>query len=532
MVRSRAGYLFLFLVLIASTPTAQLLHAQKAEPISASGAEARTAEAFDEARKSGTPALRAFLYRMPKGADLHSHLSGAIYAESWIRVAGEDHLCVNTHTLAFDKPVGMTKSGTPNTDVPVCESGEVSAASVPQDQHLYDRLIDAFSMRTFVPKTAESGHDQFFDTFDRFGGTSKDHMGEWLDEVATRAAAQNEQYLELMDTPDFKQAAALAEKIGFNSDFAQYRQQLLDGGIRDSVPAIRAGLDQAEADRRQREHCGKPDSEAACKVEIRIIYQVLRGQPPPVVFAQILLGFEAAAADPRIVGLNLVQPEDGYIAMRDYRMHMQMIDVLHRFYPKVHITLHAGELAFGMVPPEGLSFHIRSAIEQGHAERIGHGVDVMYEDRPYELLKEMAEKHIMVEINLTSNDVILNVKGSDHPFMLYRRYGVPVALSTDDEGVSRIDLTHEYVRDAETYPLSYRDLKLMVRTSLEHAFLPGASLWQPATPEKLDKPVAPCTGQLGRQTPSGDCAAFIAASEKAQQQWELERRFDVFERGL
>lgn len=521
MIRACADSLFLFLLLIASTPSSHLLHAQKAESISASSAEARTPEAFDEARKAGTPALRAFLYRMPKGADLHSHLSGAIYAESWIRVAGNDHLCVNEQTLSFEKP-----------DNGACAPGEVAASDVPLDQHLYDRLIDAFSMRTFVPKTADSGHDQFFDTFDRFGGTSKDHKGEWLDEVATRAATQNEQYLELMDTPDFKQAAALAEKIGFNSDFAQYRQQLLDGGIRDSVPAIRAGLDQAEADRRRREHCGEPDAEAACNVEIRIIYQILRGQPPPVVFAQVLLGFEAAAADPRIVGLNLVQPEDGYLAMRDYRLHMQMLDVLHRFYPKVHITLHAGELAFGMVPPEGLSFHIRSAIEQGHAERIGHGVDLTYEDRPYELLKEMAAKHIMVEINLTSNDVILNVKRSDHPFMLYRKYGVPVALSTDDEGVSRIDLTHEYVRAAETYPLSYRDLKMMVRISLEHAFLPGASLWQPATPEKLDKPVAVCAGQLGRQTPTGDCAAFIAASEKAQQQWELERRFDVFERSF
>lgn len=137
--------------------------------------------------------------------------------------------------------------------------------------------------------------------------------------------------------------------------------------------------------------------------------------------------------------------------------------------------------------------------------------------------------HIMVEINLTSNDVILNVKGSDHPFMLYRKYGVPVALSTDDEGVSRIAFTHEYVRAVETYPLSYRDLKQMVRTSLEHNFLPGESLWQRTTPETLDKPVAACAGQLGQQTAEGECARFLAGSEKARQQWELERRFRVFE---
>ena len=510
--------LALLIVLPASHAQKSRVTAEKPQLLSAATAEARASKAFDDARRSGLPALRAFLYRMPKGADLHNHLSGAIYAESWIRVAGEDHLCIDRQTFSFDKPSGDG-----------CKAGEIPAANVPQNQHLYDQLIDAFSMRTFVPVSGDSDHDHFFGTFDRFGGTSKDHLGEWLDEVAARAAAQNEQYLELMDTPDYSQAAALAEKIGFNSNFTQYRQQLLDAGIRDDIPAIRARFDKAEADRRQREHCGEADAAPACKVEIRFLYQVLRAQPPASVFAQLLLAFEAASADPRIVGINMVQPEDSYLSMRDYRLHMQMLNVLHSFYPRVHISLHAGELAFGMVPPEGLSFHIRSAVEQGHAERIGHGVDIMYEDRPYELLKEMAARHIMVEICLTSNDVILNVKGSDHPFMLYRKYGVPVALATDDEGVSRIDLTHEYVRAAETYPLSYGDLKKMVRTSLEHAFLPGASIWKPTTPESLDKPVPACAGQLGQQTPSGECARFVAVSEKAQQQWELERRFHQFE---
>jgi adenosine deaminase len=69
----------------------------------------------------------------------------------------------------------------------------------------------------------------------------------------------------------------------------------------------------------------------------------------------------------------------------------------------------------------------------------------------------------------------------------------------------------------------------MVRTSIEHSFLPGASLWENATPEKLDEPVSACRGQLGHETPAGACAALIRSSEKAQQQWELERRFHTFE---
>jgi adenosine deaminase len=234
------------------------------------------------------------------------------------------------------------------------------------------------------------------------------------------------------------------------------------------------------------------------------------------------------AHEPGFVGLNFVQPEDGFISMRDYTLQMKMLDYLHSVYPRVHISLHAGELAPGLVPPEGLRFHIRQAVELGHAERIGHGVDVMNEQDAPGLLREMAQKHVMVEINLSSNEGILGVKGADHPFPLYRAAHVPVALSTDDEGVSRIDITHEYLRAALDYRLGYQDLKQLARTGLEHSFLAGASLW--AAPDSFTIPAAACKAQpLGQDRPTVACKSFLDGSEKAAAQWELERRFREFE---
>ena len=487
-------------------------------------AEQRTARALEVARANPLE-LRAFLFDMPKGADLHNHLSGAVYAESWIRAGAEDGLCVNVASLAFVKP----QHGSDNSPAKAgCEDGKVPAAQAYKDQHLYDALVDSFSMRGYVPSPGITGHDHFFDTFDKFGGTDHRHKGEWLDEVAMRAAAQNEQYLELMDTPDFSHAAALAHEIGWHDDFGQMRDALLARGLRDEIPVAKTAFDQAEATRAKRERCGQPDAAPACKVEIRFIYQILRGFPKEQVFAQTLLGFETIAADPRIVGINFVMPEDGYVSMTDYALQMRMVGFLHEKYPRVHITLHAGELAPGLVPEEGLCCHIRLAVEQGHAERIGHGVDVMYEERPYELLKEMAAKRVMVEIALTSNDVILGISGKNHPFPIYRKFGVPVALSTDDEGVSRIDLTHEFVRAVETYGLRYADLKQFIRTGLEHSFLPGTSLW--SDPDIFKRYVAGCSQEtFARDKPSETCAAFLQGSEKAGQQWELERRFRAFE---
>ena len=478
-----------------------------------------------EAARANPLQLRNLLLKMPKGGDLHNHLSGAVYAESWIRAAMEDHLCVNLATLSFAKAQPPSGSGAQET---ACGDGKVPAANAYKDQHLFDSLIDAFSMRGFVPSPSVTGHDHFFETFEKFGGTDHRHLGEWLDEVATRADAQNEQYLELMHTPEFGHTAAIAYAIGWREDLAQFRDELLSRGLRDDVAPAKEAIDQAEALRRQREHCGQPDASTACRVQIRYLCQVLRGFPKQQVFAQTLLCFETASADSRFVGINFVMPEDGYVSMSDYALHMRMIAFLHGLYPRMHISLHAGELAPGLVPYEGLCCHIRLAVEQAQAERIGHGVDVMYESHPHELMKEMAKRHVMVEISLTSNDVILGVIGKDHPFPLYRLFGVPVALATDDEGVSRIDLTHEYVRAVQTYGLSYPDLKQMVRTSIEHSFLPGASLWN--APDAFSRAATACSkDSLGKGEPSPACAAYLNSSEKASQEWELERRFHEYE---
>jgi adenosine deaminase len=488
--------------------------------VAQSTAEQRTARAFAAASKSPLT-LRVFLQGMPKGGDLHLHMSGGtVYSETLIGDAVQDGLCVKTATMTLIKPQGT------------CGEGAVPAANALKDQNLYDAMVNAFSMRYFVPSSGISGHDQFFATFDRFDALEKAHDGEWVDEIATRAQEQNEQYIEAMYTPSFAHAAKLGYQIGWSGDSAEDLKKtydaLLAGGLRDEIAIDRQELDAVETTRAQREHCGEPRAKPACSVKVLYLYQVLRGFPPQQVFAQTLLGFELASVDPRVVGMNFVMPEDGYLSMRDYHLQMRMLDYLHSIYPKVRMTLHAGELSPGMVPPEGLKFHIREAVELGHAERIGHGVDVMYEDRPQELLQDLAAKHIMVEINLTSNDVILGIKGKDHPLSLYRTAHVPVALSTDDEGVSRIDITHEYEKAVEEQGLGYLDLKNMARTSLEHSFIPGESLW--ATPDNFNRRKAPCSAPITPLSkPASACAALLKSSDRAAQQWELEHRFTVFE---
>jgi adenosine deaminase len=468
---------------------------------------------YFEAIKTNPQRLTPFLYHLPKGGDLHNHESGATYAENLLNYAKHDNLCVNriTYTIFADAK---------------CEQNNLLNNAI-KNPEFKNALIDNWSMRDFDSKK-ESGHDHFFSTFSKYGLIVDRHRGEVLSEIMERAAQQNEQYLELMVTADGNASGKLGKKSGWDPDFTQMRDKLLHADFDRILKNISANLDEDEAKMRALLACDSMHPKAGCHVKVRYLYQVLREQAPEMVFAQLLAGFEAASKDKRVVGLNMVQPEDGKISMRDYKLHMQMVGFLHQLYPHVLISLHAGELNHTLVPPEGLTFHIHDAVTIAHANRIGHGVDIESEDNADQLLREMAAKKVMVEINLTSNAYILNVEGKNHPLPLYMRYGVPVTLSTDDEGVSRSNLTKEYLRAVTTYQLHYKTVKNLVRNSLTYSFLPGKSLWED---DSYHQAVPACSKErLGSLKPSKTCQAFLNTSEKARLQWDLEKRFIKFEK--
>src|SRR5579872_3110855 len=81
--------------------------------------------------------LYQFLLRMPKGGDLHNHLSGAIYAESYIRAAADDGLCVDLKSYSIVAPP--------------CGENRPPASRAETDNTLRNLLINSLSMRAFVP---------------------------------------------------------------------------------------------------------------------------------------------------------------------------------------------------------------------------------------------------------------------------------------------------------------------------------------------------------------------------------------------
>lgn len=465
------------------------------------------------AARGSPPLLRAFLYQMPKGADLHTHLSGAAYAEGLIRAAADQGLCVDPASARVARPP--------------CGKGTVAMATAVDDATLTGRLVSAWSMRGFVPIAGYDGHDHFFAAFGKFGGAAPPAV--MAREVVNRAGAQRMRHIELMITFQGSAVADLADRVRartpWTGDMARFRAALLEAGLPDLV---RAGARDAEAltrALRAAQGCDRAEAEPGCAVNVRWLQQVTRTNPPWRVYAQTLFAALLQAESPHVAGLNFVAPEDHPVALRDYRLHMRMIADVRQAYPATNVALHAGELRLGLVPPEHLTFHIRDAVEVAGARRIGHGVSVMLETDPAALLREMARRRVAVEINLTSNDQILGVAGPDHPFPVYRAAGVPTVISTDDEGIERIDRTHELQRAVAEYRLGWTDLVALERASLEYAFLPGESLWADS---QRWRAVAPCAGARPADPVEPACAAFLAGSVKATLQWSLERDLAAF----
>ena len=153
-------------------------------------------------------------------------------------------------------------------------------------------------------------------------------------------------------------------------------------------------------------------------------------------------------------------------------MQMQACSWLGEKFPDVNLALHAGELDLNLVDSNHLENHISKAVFETNVKRIGHGVDLLSESNAADILKKMAQDKIAIEILQTSNQFILGVDATRHPFNTYFQAGVPVILSTDDPGIFRCKLANEYCSLAKNYNyLTYNDFKQFAQNSIEFSFL-------------------------------------------------------------
>lgn len=130
----------------------------------------------------------------------------------------------------------------------------------------------------------------------------------------------------------------------------------------------------------------------------------------------------------------------------------------------LHVTIHAGEW--------GPAANVREAIEVMGAERIGHGVRVLEDEKVVALAKE---RGTTFEVCVTSNYQSGVVKSlPEHPLPRMIEAGLNVTVNTDDPSVSRITLSHEYQHIGENMNVSFEVLRDSVLKAAQASFLRDA----------------------------------------------------------
>jgi adenosine deaminase/adenosine deaminase CECR1 len=427
----------------------------------------QTATDYFEKIRDNEAELTAFFSQMPKGGDIHHHFSGSIYAEPLLQRAIIENFYLNTETMNVRKQ--KTTSGNWELFSTLKSKGTLE---------LYkQKIMQKWSIKDYNGVDYPSDK-LFFESFMKFEPAIQGNFAQGMLELKNRAIKENLSYIETqlstiptaISTDDLTKFNASLRKLALVKDEKAIMKSL------DSVynSLLKKGVE-TDAKNFNTNFVTKLHNDLKIDdSQFTMRYQnfVLRFMEPVDLFKNLVIAFISANQSDLIAGVNIVSPEDGETSMKDYWLHMVMFKYCKSRYPNVKYTMHAGELTLGLVPPEELAWHINAAVYIAGANRIGHGVDVAYETDSYKLLRYMAKNKIPIEINLVSNEFILKVKDSRHPLTLYKDFGVPIVISTDDAGILRSNMTEQYVLLAKRYKdVSYQEIKEFVYNSITYSFI-------------------------------------------------------------
>jgi adenosine deaminase CECR1 len=441
------------------------------------------AKSYFEKVRQDKEQLRAFLQKMPKGGELHTHLSGDITPERLLELAAQSKeikyfVRVPNQSYRADDPEAYQFVATsPNSQsllqkenttlIPVSQLLNPQTESERQHKEKYRQAL-------MISEAEPDPNTVFFKaTFARIDAVTSNPeiVHQTLADVVQKAHKHHISYVEPMLSP------FPGNPLGGNKG-DEYKV-LNVATAREYLGSLIKAVKQANQQ--------LPENE---RVEVRFMLSFRRTSAKQ--FTQLPIAFELAAANDEIgkmiAGINLVGNE--YSTVSEIGQEIAQPDnisnyilTLRRLYPSVRLSIHAGE-------SDQWDWHIRDSILLG-AERIGHGVNLVTSPEsksvkqicdavnsdttflgksPEELL--MRRRGILIEACPTSNHLLLKVPFKCHPFKKWLRMGIPVSLNTDDAGIFGTNITEEFAVAVESQPdLSWEEVKKIARASLEHAFV-------------------------------------------------------------
>lgn len=386
--------------------------------------------------------LYKLLWSLPKGGDLHHHLSGAGYSEWWYDIAtrpeqnGGYRYYTKTRLLQC-RGYGTNEYG-PNPQNLLFRTIQASTYAAlsdceKQEYELLSELDENTRLAWFNSIRLDEAHEGRNEFFERHWQrlnelTSNPHIGAHILLKNMQAfAAEGLQYLETQVNVD--------------------RSITPQGELMSPAASLKVYTDMLT-------------SEAARKtgVTVRFQYALLRFLPHAEDHLRWMYDFVDQHRD-LYVGVNMVGREDN-----DKGHPLRFLPVLRelrRQYPAIKLAIHAGEV-------DEPNQHVKDTLLLG-AQRIGHGLNTITDP---DTLLLMRHGPYLIEINLISNRLLDYTEDyAGHPFPEYLRTDIPVALTTDDRGMWDSTLTDEYYVAVKEFNLSWQELTGLARQSLKHSFL-------------------------------------------------------------
>ena len=443
-------------------------------------------DTFASWRDSDQQVLAQLLRDMPKGGELHSHLSGAIHFDDLIRIAQQ-----RAYLAAFEKdgtargfvlPFAAGNPPSRTTDIQEgCIRGRLVCVAV---QDLDAAQLGALRAAVTIDgddasRTERDGFASFQDIFGALSNLTDnaDVVPDLVRQAMQDAADHHVDYLELKLTP-YGRLNSRIESVKIETFLDSIAR-----AIRDQNAAFAsAGRDTvtvrliAQVDRRDPQRPGGATDlapiacDSTCHLRPRGAY----------LYSQLRQAYYLASASrysDLVVGFDFVSLPEQDLSTKPALGYL--LGSLRAEFGRANMTVHAGESR-----RPGWHDHVGQALALG-ADRIGHAVNLEDDLAAWETVCRMG---VPIEVNLTSN-VLLGVVGrlEEHPFPRYfnrrscavtktdrdRPTTDPVVLSTDDGGVFQTDMSNEFCLAATTFGLSWDEVKQLARNSLAHSFLPA-----------------------------------------------------------
>jgi adenosine deaminase CECR1 len=398
---------------------------------------------FETFKKSASDKeLYQFLYGMPKGGDLHNHMSGAVRTEWFLELAlaeaARGYVYYTRVRINNCRSYGTNEFGNSPYLLLFLNLQESNWSKLPECERQEFRKLQELSaeqregwLNSMRLDQSHEGRDEFFQT----------HWQRMADIYANPYLAAD---------------TLVRNMQAFGAEGLLYIEPQVDvqGYIR---PDGSAFTPEEVADIHRARLLDK--DALATGVQVKLQLSLLRFTPNAEAELKWLYQFAFDNRD-LWVAVNMVGREDN-----DKGHPLRFLKTLRELrqqYHSVKLSIHAGEV-------DEPNFHIRDTLLLG-ADRIGHGVNLITDD---DTMRLMRHGPYMVEINLISNLLLEYVSDySQHPFPEYLRTDIPVALSTDDRGMWDSNMTDEFFVAVKEFNLSWPEIVKLSRNSLSYSFAP------------------------------------------------------------